>query len=447
MLVARDLWVTPAGAPDAIVRGVSFEVGRGEWLAVTGSNGCGKTTLALAAAGLVPPAKGSIEWCGLPATLRAARPGFGPVMAVLQDPSTQLLQPTVAEELRFTAANLGHDLAMVEREVSRIASRLGLDGSSRLDPQLLSAGGQQLVLIAAALVCGPGLLVADEPCAHLDAGGRARVLELVEAERSRGLTVVWVTQSAEEAARAGRTLELAGSPPTPARPAAVLAEGAVALEVHIASDPGGDGPRIRTAQPLDLEIRSPGLLALWGPNGSGKSVLLGSLCGLVTCDQISLRTSHHRRSGAAAAPLLVSQYPELMVFQDRVDEELAFAAVSRGLSRASALEHGASLLRALELNPERLIGRSVWDLSTGEKRLVELVAGLIAPAGLLALDEPTGGLDPFRRSVLADLVRNRAERGAIVVASQDPEWIGSLGCRSFDLGAPARLPSVGQNRD
>ena len=443
MLVARDVWLTPAGAPDAVVRGLSFEVSPGEWLAVTGSNGSGKTTLALAAAGLLAPDRGKLEWRGRQATDRAPRAGAGPVLAVLQDPSTQLLQPTVAEELRYTATNLGHDPAAIERELAELASRLGFEPDSGLDPHALSAGQQQQVLLAAALVCRPALLVADEPCAHLDAAARSRVLEIVAERVAGGMAVIWVTQDSEESARATRTLDLSPAPVSPSPPIRPPAEGPVGLELTVTPDFEISGPRIRTTAEFRLEVRRPGLLALEGPNGSGKSVLLAAVCGLAPCRQVRLSW----RSGAPEAPpLMVSQYPELMVFRDRVDDELAFAAVSRGRPRAEALEAATKLLQKLELNPG-ILSRSVWDLSTGEKRLVEIVAALIAPASLLALDEPTGGLDPCRRAILATLVADQASRTAVVVASQDAEWVARLGCRRWVFGSTPYPPSIGQKRD
>ena len=90
------------------------------------------------------------------------------MLAVLQDPTSQLLQPTVREELLFTAVNLGHDSADLLRDARRWAERFGLSASLEQDPHTLSAGNQQLVLLLAALIARPGLLIADEAGAHLD---------------------------------------------------------------------------------------------------------------------------------------------------------------------------------------------------------------------------------------------------------------------------------------
>ena len=129
------------------------------------------------------------------------------------------------------------------------------------------------------------------------------------------------------------------------------------------------------------------------------------------------------------------QYPELQVFEDKVSDELAFAAVSRGLDRSRVMALAANALRELGFDPEDLLRRHTWSLSTGEKRLIEVVGALIAPAGLVLLDEPTAGLDPGRRAALASLVGRRATMGPVLVASQDLEWLNEINAVRVELGA------------
>ena len=86
------------------------------------------------------------------------------------------------------------------------------------------------------------------------------------------------------------------------------------------------------------------------------------------------------------------------------------------------------------IQPESLYARRAWDLSGGEKRIVAVVSALIAPASLLALDEPTAGLDRARRAALAGLVRRRAESGPVLIASQDTGWVERLAARVVRVG-------------
>ena len=159
-----------------------------------------------------------------------------------------------------------------------------------------------------------------------------------------------------------------------------------------------------------------------GRNGSGKSVLLAAAAGVIQVPQIRVEWV-----AAAVPPLLVSQYPESQIFEERVADEVVFAAVSRGVIRARANEEALRLGRILGVGGQALLERRTWDLSSGEKRLVQLIGALIAPSDLLLLDEPTCGIDSARSEALAGLVARRSRRHAVVMASQDGRWLEMTG--------------------
>jgi energy-coupling factor transporter ATP-binding protein EcfA2 len=181
---------------------------------------------------------------------------------------------------------------------------------------------------------------------------------------------------------------------------------------------------------MEFTIAGSGLTGLVGPNGAGKSVLLLALAGLEQPEQVAVKWNRT----PDVPPIVALQYPELQVFEDLVADELAFAAVSRGMARTCALDRAAGCLRELGFDPDLVLGRRTWTLSTGEKRLIEVVGALIAPAGLLLLDEPTAGLDSRRRAALGSLVERRASAGPVVVASQDLEWVEGLRGVRVELG-------------
>ena len=434
VLEARDLTVTPPGALEPSVRGMSITVAPGEWVALVGENGGGKTSLLHALAGLWPASSGTLLLDGCPFG-PGARERASAVAAVLQDPSSQILQPTVAEELAFAARNLGLPEEEVTREVGRRARDFALEQELSRDPASLSAGRQQQVLLASALVARPRVLFADEPTAHLDAASRAAARALIRNEVEAGMAVVWATQDPDETRCATRVIEV-GPPSREAGPAAPMAAAGAPraghpvplLRIRVAPSASETGPRVRVARPLEIAIEGEGVTALVGPNGVGKSVLLGAVLGLDRLPQISLTWR-----GPHEPPIMALQYPELQVFEELVADELVFAAIARGVGRSRALTEAANHLRVLGFDPEAMLSRRTWTLSTGEKRLVEVIGALIAPASLVILDEPTAGLDPGRRQALAALVGARAVVGPVLVASQDAGWVAWVAGRQIQL--------------
>jgi energy-coupling factor transport system ATP-binding protein len=430
-LEARDLWVTPPGGDEPVVRGVSLRVEPGEWLALSGPNGGGKTSLILALAGLWPAARGCVRIGGDPPRPSGRDPRVG---IVLQDPSSQLFARTVADELAFTARNLGLADDVIERAAREWGERFGLEREWDQDPRTLSAGRQQLVLLGAALVARPRLLIADEPAAHLDPETRAAVLEQITERMRRGLAVVWATQDDSELRAASRTQSIGGTrlarpggPPAPARAAA----GETRVRCLISADVPADGPRVQVEAPTEIAIPGAGIVALVGPNGAGKSVVLAAIAGIDACPQLKVEWSR-----VPEPPAIVAlQYPELQIFEEVVADELLFASRSRGMAREPALAAVREALTSLGWDAERMLARRTWSLSTGEKRLIEVIGALVAPSSLVLLDEPTAGLDAARRSALAEMVRRTAEGVPVVVASQDREWLSDLGARIVSLGA------------
>jgi energy-coupling factor transport system ATP-binding protein len=432
MLEARDLWVAPPGARDPVVRGQSLSIERGEWVAFAGPNGGGKSTLLHALAGLWPPTRGQVTLDGAPLVIGSdAR---RKIAVVLQDPSSQLLQPTVADELSFAGRNLDLDPSRLATNVARLARTLGLEPELERDPVSLSAGRQQLVLIASALAAEPEVLLADEPTAHLDQDTRARVLELFNEERRSGLAVGWATQDTTELDRASRVVrigdDLPDAMPLPRKATGGARRGEVLLAITISPAAAGSDRCVRVSERREVLVRQGEITALVGPNAAGKSLLIQLAAGLEALDQV--RVSWVGRSDPP--PIVALQYPELQIFEELVEDELIFAAVSRGISRSEAKAHAASLLDSLGLESSSFLARRTWSLSTGEKRLIGLIGALISPASLVALDEPTAGLDPQRRERVARLLNERAAADPVLVATQDEDWLSRLGAASVRIG-------------
>jgi len=195
--------------PVAVFEGVDLQVAAGEFVAIVGDSGVGKSTLLNGMAGLDHWEAGEVELCGQPlsrlnddqrALLRRQHVGF-----VFQAFHV-LPHLDVAQNVALPLMLLGQDSP---DRVAAMLEAVGLQGLGERLPAQLSGGQLQRVAIARALVHQPALLLADEPTGNLDPGTAARVMDaLTEQCLAQGSALVLVTHSDQAAARAHRVLRL-----------------------------------------------------------------------------------------------------------------------------------------------------------------------------------------------------------------------------------------------
>ena len=206
-LQLRDVVVTfrgaAGGATVPAVQGVSFTLADGEILGLVGESGCGKTTIARAILGLVPLARGTVEWQGrridgLPR--EKFRPFRKDLQLVFQDPGA-CLDPrmTIAESVAEPIRALMPDLAPAvrSRRARQSLAEVGIDEAlAARYPHQLSGGQLQRAAIARALVVEPRLVVCDEPVSALDVSIQGQIVNLIgRIRRERGLACLFISHN------------------------------------------------------------------------------------------------------------------------------------------------------------------------------------------------------------------------------------------------------------
>ena len=205
---ARDLGFSYGPGAQAL-DGVSLEVPVRATTAIVGQTGSGKSTLLRLLCGLEAADAGSLTVCGInAATKRGRRQVRRAVGYVMQHPERQLFAQTVAEDVAFGPRNQGLSAAEVEGRVAHALDLVGLADRRDASPFELSGGQQRLAAIAGVLAMEPELLVLDEPTAGLDPRGRARLRALMADLAAHGVTLLQVTHSMEDAARADHVVVL-----------------------------------------------------------------------------------------------------------------------------------------------------------------------------------------------------------------------------------------------
>ena len=184
------------GDGSAVVRDVSFRIEKGEFVSLVGTNGAGKSTTMRLCNGLLKPTTGTVLLDGTPTTeLKtsqiARRAGF-----LFQNPDRQICNATVRDELLFNFKVQGADMGQAQRRVDDIIERFGFDPLA--DPFLLNRGTRQLLALASVVVCGPEVLLLDEPTTGLDFRECLKVMDYVrELNEKCGTTVVMVCHDME----------------------------------------------------------------------------------------------------------------------------------------------------------------------------------------------------------------------------------------------------------
>lgn len=190
----RGLSVRRGGRRGAtVVHEVDLDVARGEFLAIVGTNGAGKTSLLQAIAGVIPAPPGTVEVLGLDPTRADARERSRRIGFVFQNPEHQFVAPTVAEELELGLRQQGVTDGERDEIVERMLRRFGLDALRAQHPFLLSGGQKRRLSVGTALIAGAPVLALDEPTFGQDRARAAELLGMLRELNDAGTTVLVVT--------------------------------------------------------------------------------------------------------------------------------------------------------------------------------------------------------------------------------------------------------------
>ena len=197
-----------AGVP--VFEDLSVTIEQGSFVAILGTNGCGKSTLAKHFNSILLPSGGKVYVGGIdtsdPGRIMAVRRCVG---MVFQNPDNQIVANVVEEDVAFGPENLGIASPEIRRRVDKALKQVGMYEYREHAPHLLSGGQKQRIAIAGVIALEPKCIVLDEPTAMLDPRGRADVMEtILRLNREKGITVVLITHHMDEAAMAQRVLVL-----------------------------------------------------------------------------------------------------------------------------------------------------------------------------------------------------------------------------------------------
>ncbi len=195
-------------ASENVIENMSLKIEKGDFVAVLGHNGCGKSTLAKLCNAILVPQSGKVYVDGIDTAdenrLYDIRQRVG---MVFQNPDNQIVATIVEDDVAFGPENLGVEPAEIRRRVDEALKNVGMYDFRSFEPHKLSGGQKQRVAIAGIIAMKPDCIVLDEPTAMLDPRGRREVMATVKRlNEEYGITVIFITHYMDEAVKANRVI-------------------------------------------------------------------------------------------------------------------------------------------------------------------------------------------------------------------------------------------------
>lgn len=188
---------------------LSVSINAGEWVAIIGHNGSGKSTFAKSLNGLLDLQSGSITIDGLPLSIETVWDIRRKIGMVFQNPDNQFVGATVEDDVAFGLENQGIERTEMQRRVQDAVDRVGMTQFMTREPSRLSGGQKQRVALAGIIAQQPEILILDEATSMLDPKGRQEVLETIHTlKQEMNMTVLSITHDIDEAASADRIVML-----------------------------------------------------------------------------------------------------------------------------------------------------------------------------------------------------------------------------------------------
>lgn len=177
------------------IEDVSFEIGKGEFVAIVGENGAGKSTISKLIDGLIKPSSGTVTVAGMDTAKTKISTLAKHIGVLFQNPDRQICQNTVRREIRFGLELVNDNQEEIDARVAQIIEEFGFDGDK--DPFTLSRGERQRVALASIIAVKPEIMILDEPTTGLDYIECMQVMSAINALNQNGVTVVMVSHDME----------------------------------------------------------------------------------------------------------------------------------------------------------------------------------------------------------------------------------------------------------
>jgi len=423
---------------------ITLSLEKGQCVMVTGPSGAGKTSLSLAASGILHheyggKKEGSVVIDGKDVTHYSSLSDLAQnVGVVFDDAEAQMIFTTVEEEILSALEHRGLSAAVIEERLAGIMKTTYLEELKDRSPHNLSGGQKQRVALAATLALGNDILILDEPTSELDEHATKRIAEILKDLKDQGKTILLIEHKFDQFHGMVDALVVLENGEITAQgiPSDVLKDDRVRGMVlpdfstvkGIAGTAIGSEPvisvqnlthnygNVQALSGISLTIRKGEFVALVGENGSGKTTLVKHFNRLLspTGGDVIVRGKNTKDCSIAALARdvgLVFQNPDHMFFADTVREEIAYGVKNLGIEHGKEVIDSAlgdaGLTESADLYPR-------W-LSRGERQRLGIACVVAMQPSIIVLDEPTTGLDGYEAILVINMLKKLQEKGHTII--------------------------------
>lgn len=436
------------------LKGVNFDIHRGQVTTLFGENGAGKSTLMKILSGVVRPTSGEIELDGKPVTFASSTDARAHGISIIHQELSLAPNMNVRDNIfmgREIRTATGVDFAEEERQTRALMAELEEDIDPLTPVEDLRLGQQQIVEIARALSVNSRILIMDEPTSALSASEVEVLFKVIRDLTSKGVSIVYISHHLEEALQitnhavvlrdgtmtayaerkdidlewivrhmVGENFDL-GSPP------AGHTIGDIALSIEGLTVPDPSGADYNVVDNLSLSVREGEIVCIYGLMGAGRTELLETVAGRLSPSSGKVILKGRDVTGKSIAECIRNGL--VLVPEDRQRDGLVQTmTVGRNLSLASigAITRAffTSFAREAQLIGDAIQrvhiksdggGAAIGSLSGGNQQKVVIGKMLATDPEVILLDEPSRGIDIGAKAEVFKLLAERAKRGLAVI--------------------------------
>lgn len=394
----KDITFSYETSTKPVLENFSMNVEKGEYIALTGKNGSGKSTVSRLITGLETPQSGSI-------TIEKDIS----IGLVFQNPKNQIISGMVSRDTAFGPKTLKCSKSETELRTIESLNVTGMLFKASSSTMALSLGQTQKVALSGIIAMNVDVLILDEALSMLDDESKKDIYSFLDYFHSQGKTIIHITHEKNAVEKADRVIHIGDKTENitlpPRSPTDTAANETALVFDHVSFS----YPQCKVFEDLSFSLKKGKLYALTGASGTGKSTALELIAGLLKPDSGNIY--------ADGTISLCQQNAQAALFENFAADDVAFGPRNQGLKGKALKLRVKEAMDKAGIPFDEFSDRSSFYLSGGEQRRLAIAGILALDTDIILFDEPTCGLDSEHAALVIKLLRELTDSGKTVLFS------------------------------